>query len=110
MGAGGSQGAANGSHSAASGTRATESRGQQPGSTAWQPPNAQQQYPQPVTQVPAQGLPLHRPVLQQRHASQQAPPLGLQQPVPPPAQQQFPSNAIIVSKRQDGNPVLKYIR
>jgi hypothetical protein len=112
MGAGAPGAAANGSNAVASGASRTELHGGQLPlrSPAWQPPNAQQQHHQPLPQAPALGPSLHHPVLQRQPASQQPPSLGLQQPMPAPAQQQFPSNAIIVSKRQDGNPVLKYIR
>ncbi|EFN59249.1 hypothetical protein CHLNCDRAFT_19196 [Chlorella variabilis] len=58
-------------------------------------------------------LPVYRSEQHQRQHQQQSCPT-FQQPLPilkqQQQQQQFPTNAIIVSTRQEGNPVLKYIR
>lgn len=63
---------------------------------------------QPSGQPPRQPLP-PGPQQQQYHARLPGPP---HQPPPhlPPQQQAFLPNAIIVNRRQEGNPVLKHIR
>lgn len=78
-------------------------------------PQQQQQYQHRALGPPARNmqLPVYRSEQHQRQHQQQSCPT-FQQPLPilkqQQQQQQFPTNAIIVSTRQEGNPVLKYIR
>ncbi|KAL4426156.1 hypothetical protein ABPG77_007438 [Micractinium sp. CCAP 211/92] len=77
-----------------------------------QPVQGQYRVPGPSGPQPRAGSASQYPNWQQQQQQQQQPRPGFQQPLPPAQQQlqQLPANAIIVSRRQNGNPVLKYIR
>lgn len=72
-------------------------------------PPGQPRYMSPQAALPGPQPPQHQPPSYQQQRPQHQP-QAMMQPPPPMPQQNFPANAIIVSKRQEGNPVLRHIR